>query len=672
MKKVNIFLSYSHKDSQGFDEVREALQSTEGDIGIELWDDTKIKVGDKWKNEIQTALKKTDIAILLVTRSFLTSSFVKDVEVKQLLSQYNKNSKTKIFIVILRRCAWKKINWLSEFQLFNSGAPLWNKDTTKRDENLEKLVDEIDKMAQSIRVKNSINKNPKPEKKTSNQKQKKKDSSNINNEAATLKNDDLPFTNHVQLLGILKPPENLKENSFTYATLTAPAGQGKSRLLLKLRDIYKSKGWDCGYALFDPQKGESVFVESLLRDLGISPKNIHHNKNLGKEFYEQYTKRKKGRKKPLVLFVDTLGNITKNELWLLDYNFIEDLDNYVRDDEYFEQPGKYRLFLTGRNISGDLVDSHNPEKYVDFKLSPFNYEDVFEMVMSNNMFGRLKREAKADFVADILYLSGGHPGLMAKIINRYEKERINRKGFVENYVNEFWNIDLANTIEVITSGIFDREKRIKEFAQATVALRYFNKPMIRKMFKGQAVEDIISNVINRSGLYRQSDESGLFSDGAIRDIYALYLLASEPEYFKLKCKDAQVLCWEEIISGIKIEDFMAEYIFQCLQESIAFSANNIHNQRKSIRRRFESKLKEFVGKLAKLRQEIERKDELLGGFLNLLRKQASNKEEDKNKALFRFWIIYIYKDKSYNIEVYKNFVSTAEKLISRHLDRSKK
>lgn len=656
MKKVNIFVSYSHENSPEFAEVSKILKSVEGAIGIELWDDTKIKVGDKWKNEIEKALKKADLGILLVTTSFLTSQFIKEEEVKQLLLQYNKR-KTKIIIVILRECAWKKINWLNEFQLFNNGIPLWGKNVPKarREGYLVKLIDNLDEIVKATQSEVSSTHTSQPQKKLSAQ--------DI---------DELPFTNQDTLRELLKPPQDTEQSTFTYVSLTGSAGQGKTRLLLKLKDKYKDEGWDCGYSLFDPEKGEKAFVKNLINDLGIPFKDIRGNKNLGKEFYTQYTEHKKKKRKPLALFIDTLGSVTKNDIWILDNNFIEDLDKYIKDDEYLDQHGKYRLFLAGRNLPGDLIDSQNPEKYNDFKLSPFRYENVLEMVINNNVFGRLKYDAKIDFAADILYLSGGHPSLMAKIVNRYKEEKINRQGFVEGYIKEHWNSDLTNTMNAVSSGIFDKEKRIKEFAERTVALRYFNKPIIKKIFKGQAVENIISNVINRSGLYRESDESGLFSDGAIRDIYALHLLASEPETFKLKCREAQALCWDEIASGIKIEEFMAEYLFQCLQESIAYSKNNIHNQRKTIRRRFEKKLDVFIGDLAEIRRGKERKEELLGGLINILKRQADASSEDRNKALFRFWIIYIYKDKSYSINVYKDFVSGMKNKVDKHFGRRKK
>jgi hypothetical protein len=659
MKKVNIFLSYSHKNSQGFDEVRETLQSIEGDIGIELWDDTKIKVGDKWKNEIETALKKADIGILLVTRSFLTSSFIKDVEVKQLLSQYNKNGKTKIFIVILRQCAWKKTKWLSEFQLFNNGIPLWNRDVNKRDGYLVKLTEDLDVMVKGIRKKSSSHHSAHSPKK------------NLDQE-----NVELPFTNQASSIKVLKPPENTKQSTFTYATLTGPAGQGKTRLLCKLKDLYKEKGWSCGYAVFDPEKGEKILVKDLLNDLGVAFKDVRGNKKLGKEFYNQYTERKKGWKKPLALFIDTLGNTTKNDVLILENNFVEDLDKYITTNEYFSEVGRYRLFFAGRNLSSDLIDSQRPEKYtVDIKLSPFRYEDVHDMVKNYGVFSHLKPDTKADFAADILYLSGGHPGLMASIVNNYKREKLSHQEFIGYYIECCWGNDLTKTMNEVSRGVFSQRKKIKEFAEATVAFRYFNKSILKKMFRGQAVEKIVSEVINYSGIYRESDNpeyTTLFSDGTIRDLHALHMIARNPENIKSKCLEAQELCWDEIISGFKVKEFMIEYLFQCLQESIAESKNKIHSQRKVIRRNYEKKAEKFVAKLAKIYRDSIRKEDLGKEFISVLRRQADTKDDDKNKALFRFWIIYIYKDKSYNTDIYTNVVISTEKLVNKYFGRRKK
>lgn len=262
--------------------------------------------------------------------------------------------------------------------------------------------------------------------------------------------------------------------------------------------------------------------------------------------------------------------------------------------------------------------------------------------------------------------------MMARIIERYKKDKLHHPVFIDFYIENHWSTDLKEVMTEISRGIFSNKKKTKEFAEATVALRYFNRNMLRKIFKGQVVEEIVSEIINVSGLYSESNDkeyATLFSDGIIRNLHALYMLANQPDVMRVKCLEAQNLCWNEINSlSIKIEEFMVEYLFQCLQESIADS-KNIHKKRHVIRRKFDRKVDEFVQKLAKMDRARKLRGDLGRALFGALKGQSNPEDADINKALFRFWVIYIYKEKLYALGVYRDFVARTEKLVRKYFGR---
>jgi hypothetical protein len=94
-RKPTIFISYSHKDEP--DPLSPSLEfrwltfvkshlspAAEHDL-IELWDDSRIDGGNEWREEIDRALERCDICILLVSRYSLSSRFILDVEMKRIL-----------------------------------------------------------------------------------------------------------------------------------------------------------------------------------------------------------------------------------------------------------------------------------------------------------------------------------------------------------------------------------------------------------------------------------------------------------------------------------------------------------------------------------------------------------------------------------------------------------
>lgn len=117
--KNKIFISYSHKDKIWLERVQVHLKTIKNHLKreIDVWDDTKLKGGDKWKDEIVKALSESAIAILLISADFLASEFINKSEIPPILENANKNG-TKILPVIVSPCLFKK-SPLGEYQAMN-------------------------------------------------------------------------------------------------------------------------------------------------------------------------------------------------------------------------------------------------------------------------------------------------------------------------------------------------------------------------------------------------------------------------------------------------------------------------------------------------------------------------------------------------------------------------
>ena len=81
MKKHKIFISYAHTDKAYYDRLMILLNVLKNYVGgIDDWSDQRIKTGQRWKEEIEKALRQADIAILLVSTDFLASDFIRNNE----------------------------------------------------------------------------------------------------------------------------------------------------------------------------------------------------------------------------------------------------------------------------------------------------------------------------------------------------------------------------------------------------------------------------------------------------------------------------------------------------------------------------------------------------------------------------------------------------------------
>ncbi|MGM0519698.1 MAG: toll/interleukin-1 receptor domain-containing protein [Campylobacterota bacterium] len=141
-----IFISYSHEDSKYLKRLNVHLKPLERQGLVELWDDTKIKVGDKWEEEILKALNRSAIAILIISADFLASDFIIENELPPLLEKASSNG-TQILPIILKKSRFEREKTLSQFQALNSpNAPILSMTEHEQEVLWDKLAERIEEL----------------------------------------------------------------------------------------------------------------------------------------------------------------------------------------------------------------------------------------------------------------------------------------------------------------------------------------------------------------------------------------------------------------------------------------------------------------------------------------------------------------------------------------------
>ena len=143
-QRNSVFISYNRKDKKYLDELQAQLAYYERAGKITYWDDTKIRAGDVWEEELKKALQSAKIAILLVSADFFASDYIAEKELPPLLEAARRNELT-VLSVVLSACAFNDSE-LSKFQATNAPSnPLNQMSRGKRDLAWHEVIKAIKK-----------------------------------------------------------------------------------------------------------------------------------------------------------------------------------------------------------------------------------------------------------------------------------------------------------------------------------------------------------------------------------------------------------------------------------------------------------------------------------------------------------------------------------------------
>lgn len=143
-ERNKVFISYSHEDEKYLNDIQRHFKPFHNKLTI--WNDKKIEVGKKWKEEIEKAIKETKVAIFLVSTDFLGSDFIQTKEIPPLLKAAEEEGAV-IINVILKPCLFEEFEDLSQYQAINPPSkPISRMDENEKEELFVNLVRQTKKL----------------------------------------------------------------------------------------------------------------------------------------------------------------------------------------------------------------------------------------------------------------------------------------------------------------------------------------------------------------------------------------------------------------------------------------------------------------------------------------------------------------------------------------------
>jgi internalin A len=145
--RIHVFISYSHRDDDFRKELQTHISLLQRRSLISTWDDRRIAAGDDWKSEIDDAIERAQLILLLISADFVASEYCYDVELQRALERHHSGT-ARVIPIIIRDTNFRDAPFakLQALPTDAKAVTLWaNRDTAWRvvSEGIERAVIEM-------------------------------------------------------------------------------------------------------------------------------------------------------------------------------------------------------------------------------------------------------------------------------------------------------------------------------------------------------------------------------------------------------------------------------------------------------------------------------------------------------------------------------------------------
>jgi TIR domain len=138
-RKNRIFVSYSHKNKDWIERLQIMMNPFMRKDELELWDDTRLQPGQKWLDEIRSALGSCKVAVLLVSKEFLASDFIYREELPVIL-QAAESGAVKLLWVYVSPALYEETRIKDYQAAYDPSRPLAALSVVEQDDALKRVA----------------------------------------------------------------------------------------------------------------------------------------------------------------------------------------------------------------------------------------------------------------------------------------------------------------------------------------------------------------------------------------------------------------------------------------------------------------------------------------------------------------------------------------------------
>lgn len=407
---------------------------------------------------------------------------------------------------------------------------------------------------------------------------------------------EIVFVNREEEIRYLKNPNS----TITRFAIHAPAGFGKTWLLLQLQQEFQRMEWIASYATWTSDTSLLDFSSQLLLSINNDELSNCHidDVELPRQFASilkrEWRSKGENTRAGIVLLIDC-GNHP-----ILDHQSFATLLNVWLDQVTQEIEGLkifspenylFKVFIAGRFFDDTIQLSLKNCQFMILPLEPFEKEEALEQSVKRYLTD-IKSEWQIELWTNLYFFTGGHPGLISKILKEYwEQDKPTPKYFFEKRSIEIQKM----VLEEVDKILFDFPAETKQLLLSVSPFRCMSHEVLEdiqeqpeKFLEWNKDVYRLADHLTYTQLV-QVDDVGILRDSISRRIMTLYLRFNNPnpEDYQKRCRQANKIYEKRLKDKddpIPPHFWAVEYLYSYLHASL--QNNNSINDRRSLRYSF--------------------------------------------------------------------------------------
>jgi Trypsin-like peptidase domain len=394
------------------------------------------------------------------------------------------------------------------------------------------------------------------------------------------------FTNREDELTLI-----LSSSAPAYYLLDGPAGYGKSTLLRQLEKEFSSRKWRCAYLVLNSALDLEDLAEAIAEKFSISGmlSNSRTDESAGLHLGSALRRNWDNSQEGIVLLFDLDKGFSHSDLLeKLLKEFIPEIEESLKNiPPFVSGDNRFRVVIAGRylfsfynQLSVQILPLVPSLRY----LTPFKY-DVIQN--STRLYLKSYPFPLANQIAGhILYLTGGHPGCMAKVLQLFEERGGSPETIMGRQKDRIWNEIVGPVVSNIEAG-FPTPFGVHKLMKNNV-LRYMDYAALREVVNLLEISEVqqandfdeidLSDTLTGAALLNWNEY--LLHDDITRRLISIGLRTRKGDEFVELCRKAQKICEERLLDETtpNPDKWAIEYLFQYLQQHASLISRLEHRR----------------------------------------------------------------------------------------------